>query len=225
MTNHARRIRPVVVAAALCIVLSGCGGGEGGDDAPAWEDLTDEARLTSVVQMADRLGALSNTAFAGTPSEFPVSGSATFSGYAIAAFDDAVTVDLIEDLDPNAEPRLLLLGNATLSADFGARTISGEATEFFGREAGSFAQYDGTVVFRDGEIGVDGALPGSRPNDIRFGYSGTLTGAGNEVVLDGDALGKFKGTPIRGLIALDVDTNELNGAPTPSVFGVIAETD
>lgn len=212
--------------AAICVsvALGACGGGSGGgNDDPDFGDLPYEERIDAVALLGERLGAFSNTAFSGTPSEFPSTGTAAFSGYAVAVLDTAVTADLIDALGSGDDPRLLLVGTATLDADFAARTITGSARDFFGKDGGDFGDYDGTVSFLDGQIGISSSASGSRPNDVRFRYVGTLTGQGNDVVLSGNADGKFKGTPIRGLIASDLGSGNLNGAATPSFFGVVAE--
>ena len=206
------------------LALAGCGGGSGSDD-PV--DPTYEERIDAAVLLADEVGSLFNTGFTGQPGEMPATGSATFSGVAVAMFDDAAAPDLAESLDPDAGYRLLLVGTATLSADFARGTLTGQATDFFGEENGDgrYGDYAGTVAFRNGQIGVTDPKGTSAPNDIRFRYEGRLTGQGNDVALSGDAEGKFKGTPIRGLVAAGQDDNVMNGAQTPSFFGVVAEKD
>jgi hypothetical protein len=211
-----------VHAALACALLAACGGG-GGTTGGAPDPY--EQRLEAVALLGTRIGGFSNTGFTGQPGEMPNSGSATFTGHAVAMFDDAPSAELADTLGRSPEPRLLLVGDATLEADFAARTITGEARNFFGQQAGAFGDYEGTIVFRDGTIGVDPSVPGSVPNDIRFRYGGSLVGQGNDAVLAGDAEGKFKATPIRGLVASDVADNDLNGVATPSFFGVVAEVD
>lgn len=217
-------MRRVGLMSVVGLALAGCGGGSGSDGSA---DPVYAERIDAAVLLADEVGSLFNTGFTGQPGEIPATGSATFSGYAVAMFDDAATSELAETLDPDAGFRLLLVGTATLSADFAQRTITGEATDFFGEENGDgrYGDYAGTVAFRDGEIGVTDPKGTSAPNDIRFRYEGSLTGQGNDVALSGDAEGKFKGTPIRGLVAAGQDDNVLNGSPTPSFFGVVAESD
>ena len=213
-------VAPFRVAIA-CAVLAACGGGSG---SVATGEQTDAERLEAAALLGNRIGGLFNTGFTGQPGEMPATGSATFTGFAVAAFDSAPPPDLLATVG-TASVGLLLLGDATLQADFGAGTITGEARNFFGREAGAFADYEGTIVLRDGEIGVSPTVSGSVPNDIRFRYGGSLVGQGNDVTLAGDATGKFKGTPIRGLVASDLSANQLNGVTTPSFFGVVAEVD
>ena len=207
--------------ALACAALAACGDGSG---STATGTQTYAERLEAAALLGDRIGGLFNTGFTGQPGEMPATGSATFTGFAVAAFDSAPPPDLLGTVG-TAEVGLLLVGDATLQADFGAGTITGEAGNFFGREAGAFGDYEGTIVLRDGAIGKDPAVPGSVPNDIRFRYGGSLVGQGNDVTLAGDATGKFKGTPIRGLVASDLSDNQLNGVATPSFFGVVAEVD
>jgi hypothetical protein len=195
-------------AAGLCLALAGCGGGGGDDDRPA--TLSEQA-----VSMAKRLDrdAPFNTGFTGQPGQMPTSGSATFTGFAGVAVQGTRPV--------------MLTGRATLTADFGASTISGRATGFEGERNGSLTRYAGTINFVNGSIGQSPAVAGSVPNDIRFRYEGTLSAPGTEVVVGADATGKFRGTPIKGLVA-DSSAGavaEVNGVTTPADFSLVAEVD
>ena len=202
----------VIARAACCaalVLLAACGGSS-----------TYDERVAATTALFDELQPLFNTGFTGQPGEMPSTGTAQFSGSAVAFLDNGATPADITDLA--GDYGLVLLGRATLTADFAAGRITGEASEFLGRQGVDVGVYAGTVTFLRGEIGETTPRGDSRPNDVRFDYEGTLTGQGNRVGLSGAAEGKFKGTPIRGLIAEGTGTATLNGAQTPALFGVVA---
>jgi hypothetical protein len=201
-------LRGPILGASLCFALAGCGGGGGDADRPA--PLSELAE--TMVERLDR-DAPFNTGFTGQPGQMPATGSATFSGF--AGFD-------VQGARP-----VMLTGRATLTADFGNSTITGAATGFEGERNGDLTRYAGTIRFVNGTIGTSPAVPGSVPNDIRFRYEGTLAAPGTEVVVGSDATGKFRGTPIRGLLAASSEgaVAEVNGVTTPAPFAVVAERD
>lgn len=131
---------------------------------------------------------------------FPSSGTATFSGLYQSVLDRSGT-------------STTLIGLADLTADFGGNTVTGSADRFVGElSTGATGFYTGTVAI-DGEIGKDPAIAGSRPNDVRIDYAGTLIGNGQTVVLSGSSdMGKFLQTPITGLEATGTSTALINGA-------------
>lgn len=156
-----------------------------------------------------------NTGFTGQPGQMPTAGSASFRGFAGFEVGGASPVELT--------------GRATLTADFAALTITGSATGFEGTGAGGRTPYAGTVSFVDGSIGRSATVPGSVPNDIRFRYEGQLDATGSQIVVGSDATGKFRGTPIRGLVATSATpadaTALVNGVATPAPFALVAEKD
>lgn len=192
-----------IIAIGLCAAaVAGCGGGGGngsvGNEPPP--DGATAAELFDFYQAAytartDRLDELNNTAWVAPVVEgMPTTGTAAFEGY----------IDVVLDT-PTAQTELL--GDTRLSADFDAGTIAGQATNFAGRDAnGDYDLYTGTMTLADGKIGA------VRPNDFDIGYKGTLTGNGDKVVVLGSMDGKFKGDPVRGILAEDTD-------PTASVDG------
>jgi hypothetical protein len=195
-------------AAGVCLLLAACGGGGGDDDPPP----TLSRQADAMVERLDR-DAPFNTGFTGQPGEMPTSGSATFSGFA--------------GLDVKGAEPVLLTGRATLTADFGAATISGAATGFEGERGGALTRYAGTVRFVNGTIGTSPSVPGSVPNDIRFRYEGALVAPGTDIVVGSDATGKFRGTPIKGLVAASAPAAvaEVNGVTTQAPFALVAERD
>ena len=207
------RVRSACIIAILGLALSGCGGGGGGSDDTAVDlggPLGPQAEA-----MVDRLNRVApfNTGWTGQPGQMPTSGTATFSGFASLDVGGASPVDLT--------------GRATLTADFSNLTITGSADRVEGATGGHRVPYAGTINFVNGEIGRSTALPGSVPNDIRFRYEGRLVASGSRIEAGADATGKFRGTPIRGLVAESgsAATVRVNGVDTPAPFSLVAERD
>lgn len=202
------------VAIAFLATLAACGGGSddsggggGGTTTPApkpppivsasafdtyasFETAHDAFRAEKTAQ--------NHTAF--NNGEFPTTGTATFSGTYRSVLDAAGT--------PTT-----LYGLADLTADFAGATVSGDVDTFVGElSSGARGFYSGTVTLSNGAIGKDAAVAGSRPNDLRFDYGGTLTGNGQTIVLNGSTdMGKFLRTPITGIEATGTSTATVNG--------------
>jgi hypothetical protein len=206
----------------LGLAVSACGGGSDGEDTLPGPNTgggtTVVPDLTSQFEaMQTRLSPpnVFNTAFLAPDNAIPTSGTATFSGFA--------NVNIAQTGAP-----LVLTGPATVQIDFGTQNLTGSATGFSGVEGSTIAAYAGTVTFLNGRIGRDQSPPTpQQPNDIRLDYSGVLTGDGNIVGLAGNASGKLKGSPIRGLVAESAagETVTLNGALAPAEFTLVAERD
>lgn len=216
------RVQGLCRAAMIAVVglsLAACGGGSDGDEmqpGPNTGGGTVVPDLTAEFgAMQTRLspGNVFNTAFTPPDNAIPSTGTATFAGFA----NVSVT---------QAGAPLVLIGPANVEIDFGTRNLTGSATGFSGVEGSSIAAYSGTVTFLNGRIGQDLAPPTTQqPNDVRLGYSGALTGDGNTVGLAGQAEGKLKGSPIKGLVATSAggETVTLNGARAPATFTLVAE--
>ncbi len=194
----------MIVLAGL--VVSACGGGSDSASAPAAPSLSQEAE-----EMQERLDRLArfNTGFTGQPGQMPTTGTAAFNGFA--------------GIDVAGATPMELTGRATLTVDFAALTLAGSATGFEGAAAGRRTPYAGTIEFTGGTIGRSAAVPGSVPNDIRFRYEGQLSAPGTTVVVGADATGKFRGTPIRGMVAASTGGATVNGVATPAPFALVAE--
>lgn len=151
-----------------------------------------------------------HTAFTG--GEFPTSGNATFEG----------TWENV--LDATGTPTVLL-GEATIEADFAARTVSGGVTDFVGQVGGGATGfYSGDVTLSNGAIGKDPAVAGSVQNDLRFDYGGVLTGNGQTVTLSGETdMGKFLKTPITGIEATGNGTADIDGSTVTDQMSVYAD--
>lgn len=200
---------------ALCgLALAGCGGGGGGGDSSS-EVETGAPLGPQAEAMVDRLNRIApfNTGWTGQPGAMPTTGTATFSGFAGFKVGGPEPVDLT--------------GRATLTADFASLTITGSARDFEAAGAGRPVPYAGTINFVNGEIGRSTAVPGSVPNDIRFRYEGRLDTIGSRIEVGSDATGKFRGTPIRGLVADSAEdaTARVNGAVVPAPFSLVATRD
>jgi hypothetical protein len=201
----------IVIAATLMTGLAACGGGNADSEPPQFGDGDIREDFTA---MQERLDGLFNTAFLPPDNAIPTSGTAEFRGF--------MKVDIAGATVP-----IDLTGTAVLTADFGASTLTGSATDFEGLEGAVVSAYSGTVDFVDGRIGRSAVpLAGEQPNDVRLGYQGSLDGAGKLVTLDGEALGKLKGSPIQGLVASSApgETVNVDGVDTEANVTIIAET-
>lgn len=198
-------LQRISLSLAALATLAGCGGDGTGT-------ALNEDRVADFGAMSSSLGALFNTGYTGQPGEVPAAGTADFRGY--AGFI----------LDTGSVP-LTLIGDTAMEVDFGARTLSGEMTRFFGNSGGQFGDYAGRVAIVDGEIGFDFPRGATLPNDVRFGYVGALSGQGNLVELNGLVSGKLKGTPIQGLLASSTpgETEIVNGSVVGATVAVAAE--
>lgn len=83
-----------------------------------------------------------------------------------------------------------------LTANFGTGNITGEQTSaFFGTNAaGDLEEYDGKVEIFYGRVGARGI-----DNNARIDIRGELENGTNTIGVDGEILGKFRGTPIIGM--------------------------
>lgn len=193
----------VGMAGSALMVLSGCLGSE---TPPVEPTFLEEAR--TFVDVGTQLDGVFNTAFKG----MPITGTARYNGQSGLVLTSAAGDDF------------LLLGNAAMLADFQNGTMDGTFGSFRGvilpggaGPAGAETDYAGTIVLANGAIGV------ARPNDFDGDFSGSLTGGGNVIIVSGDLLGDFKGTPIRGVIGssgaggLIPPTGTINGLPASNI--------
>lgn len=139
---------------------------------------TVDAFQADVAAVDDRpLADYNFTAFSGIPS----SSSASYSG--LINVNAGATANLAAGLDIVAN-----FGNETLTAT--------QTSAFYANSGGTLVPYAGTLAYSNGTIGARGT-----PNNVRLDIAGSLTGAGNTVVVDGEILGKLVGTPIVGISA------------------------
>lgn len=196
-----------VVAAALLAALAACGDGDSDSDPPSLgggEGIADD-----FASMQGRLDALLPT-----DGDLPASGTAEFRGFMNVSIGDASVP-------------LVLTGDAEIVADFASGSLNGSAQNFEGLNGNIVSSYAGSVTFVDGRIGQS-PVPqaGEEANDVRLGYRGSLNGGGNLVTLDGEAVGKLRGTPIAGLAAesLPGETVTVGATQRAATVTIVAET-
>ena len=193
-------LRSSILSLALASLLSACGGGGStgisgpttAGELPAIPDTATPAEAfglyeTAFFGISDGLDDRFNTAFFGDTviEGMPGSGTRTYNGVI------AITLN-------TPDGATVLFGGASVDADFGGGTLSGDAGDFAGRDRdGIFDDYAGTLDLNSGTIG------GIVPNDFDLAYIGTLTGNGEVIDLDGTLIGKFKADPILGLRGSD----------------------
>ena len=149
-----------------------------------------------------RVAALAITSF----ESMPDAGSVSYAGHASLAY----VVDGAE---------AILLGNASVTADFSSDTVSGRAVDFFGGTGISDVQdYAGALTF-------EGTIGERRPNSFDAALNGTLSGGGQSFVLSGPLLGNFRGPGGQAISAITNQELEaaLNGDPVMVRVKVTAE--
>lgn len=185
-------------------------------------------RSDTGLELSERVNALSGTRF----DAMPTSGSGTFSGGA----------SLLLDPDPAAlGDGMLLIGDATLTADFGSSSITGDVSGIEGVRGTSperveaFAIADTIAIGgRSSFIGDDPASGTTEaPNAWGADYEGTLSTPLGTLVLDGQLAGRFLGTrinnpntdfPIKAIEGTNPEETALiDGSVFPIEFDIAAE--
>lgn len=199
---------------AMCLLLSGCGGGGGGDggggDGGAGGDIPGEvvdprlARLDAYdAQWTRVLGdpVAGLPGIAPTTGDLPTTGAATFSGFATVS---------VEGPQP-----LVLVGDTRLEVDFGAGASSGVMSGFFGTVPGGGVQdFAGEIAVTNGQVA----------HDLQLGYSGALSGSGQQIAVSGRLTGAFLGDPVRALSVADLDPTVVqNGVARTGTVVLVAE--
>jgi hypothetical protein len=156
---------------AVASALSGCGGG-GGAVPPTDSGAGNVLSFGTMLGQYQALEATIDATPFSTPNQLPISGSATYSGY--AGFGNA------------AQTNVELLSKADLSVDFGASTLSGSLSNF--RNV-SGENYSGIVTFQNGAI--SGATANS--NSLHANLSGSLTSSAGTHSFTGNLTGAFSG--------------------------------
>lgn len=206
MTTGRHAVRGLAGAIAL-LALAACDDG----DAPGLGGGT-VTTGASFAEMQSRLEALPESPFAPGSNVIPVTGTAIYEGF--------MNVDVRGASEP-----FQLTGSTRITADFGASTLTGEASDFELRRGSLVSSASGTVNFQNGVIGQVGTPLTGDPNDVRLGYVGSVTAPGTVVVLNGEAVGKLRGDPIQGLLAESADghTVRLNGTDVAADVTIVAE--
>jgi hypothetical protein len=194
-----------LAAAAALLALAACDGDGGTGSLGGGSTGPD-----SFADMKERLDKLPDTPFAPPGNAIPNTGTAVFNGY--------MNVNITGAADP-----FQLTGITRITADFANSTLSGDATAFEAQRGTLVSTYGGTITFENGRIGRVG-LTGD-PNDVRLGYTGSLSAPASVVVLNGEAAGKLKGAPIQGLVAESApgEVVRLNGTDAAARITIVAE--
>ncbi|MFC2967244.1 hypothetical protein [Acidimangrovimonas pyrenivorans] len=218
----------MVLAAAA---LAGCGGGgtPTAQSSPATyydsflQPGYEAQRVFLDGDSATGQAALPNTAY----KRMPTSGHATYKGYALLYANQTGAV--------GAAPRISLIGETTLTADFANARMTGEAKNFVGGEITDNATnssyvftrppvyYDGKLTMSDGCIGTSGGCADvTRPNQFAGTMKGKLTGTdGNTVVTTARVQGDFRGTPIKGVFGQAINGPiTVNGTPVSGALTI-----
>ncbi len=240
MTTN-RTVFASAIGVAVLGMLSGCGGG---GETPVTAQSDPSAYYNTVLSPnynAQRIALngdvntgqapLANTTYPGAPHGMPTSGSATYNGYML--------VNANRDGSTAGSPRLSMEGTASVNANFTAATITGSATNFVGgvvtpdptnvehpfKFVNSPVNYTGTLAITGGCIGVSASCAAvTRPNQFEANVAGTLTGEGNTVTTNTNILGDFRGSPIQGVWAANVQAaNTINGAPVLGSMFLVAK--
>jgi hypothetical protein len=200
---------------AILVGVSACGGGGTTNSVAGFADRVDANRA-----MAARLDARSAT----VRSVMPAAGQATFDGFATLA------------IDPVTGPDINLIGDAILTANFGAGTVTGQVRDLQSADAAIAGVIDigeGMSIIGDDE---DDNLT-NRANDWLATYRGALTIGGDRYEPEGTLTGQFIGTRsnptqgqsvIRGITGRDDDGYAVvNGRveEVPAVLEIVAEND
>jgi hypothetical protein len=198
-------VRGIAGAFAL-LALAACGDGDGPGTGGGLVTGGSDSDILS------RLEALPESPFGPGDNVIPATGTAVYQG--------VMNVDVSGAPDP-----FQLSGTTRITADFAASTLTGEAANFELRRGTRVSSASGTVNFQNGRIGQVGTPLTGDPNDVRLGYVGTVTTPGTVVVMNGEAVGKFRGAPIQGLLAESVDghTVRLNGTDVAADVTIAAE--
>ncbi len=114
------------------------------------------------------------------PADLPLTGSATYTGYALVTLDDVAV-------------QASVIGVGDVTAEFADGTIAGQFDDFVGLldpkggvlDGDVDSYFDGTLLITDGQIGSTG------PGAVTAGISGTLTGGGVQVGVDAELTGDF----------------------------------
>lgn len=188
---------------AICVILSGCGGGGGGDSPGSGIDPR-LARLD--IYAAQRIRVLGDPGagvmgMAPTTAALPVDGSARFTGFATLRVEGA--------------QELVLIGDARLDVDFATARASGRMDRFFGTVPGRGVQdFGGEITISDGPVA----------RDLQLRYAGALSGASQVLAVSGTMTGVFLGDPVRALSASDLDPLlAQNGVARTGTLVLVAE--
>ena len=187
-------MRDIFMSLMISTLVSACGGAT----TPNLAGL--ETRINSARAQADRINALSGTAFRAMPTH----GAATFVGSA------GLVIDPVEATDRDD---IVVVGDARLTADFQNGAMTGRITNMVAATDITAAGAVVSTVNGAIEIGANTSVIGddfddnltNRANQWYADYGGTITVQGVNYAVEGNIDGEFKGTrtkPAAGLSAV-----------------------
>ena len=183
------------------LALAGCGSTE---TISAGNDFRD--RIDANADLASEVAGLPTA----TAAEVPVTGSATYDGYATVVIDTDVA-------------ETSLVGDATLVADFAGDTIEGTLDDFVGTvDGGAIRDYDDSLAVSDGDLRV--ATAAGFGADV----NGVLEGGGDTIGVDGSIFGNLRSSPTRDVAALSAISAggtdfTVNGTEYGGLLTIVAE--
>lgn len=151
------------------------------------------------VDAADQIISCLNTLNQTTPAQMPAVGTATYAGFITGTFDPA----------PGSTDDIL--GDATLTADFGAGTVAGNMTNF---TSSNGVAMSGSLALTNGVIGT---------NTFTSTVGGTLGyGTDTVTIASTTAGGIFLGSSAQGLLAGVSGTATMGSGHVGAIDAVIA---
>lgn len=208
--------RCMTVSLLAAVFVAGCGGG----GATPLEVAQSKAQALNA--MTDEIvgdGTLANPGLSHTSiANMPTSGSATFKGYAGVLIGRSF----------NPQPNAVLVGDASVTADFDKSTLTGYATGFYGasidpvtgNQLEAVRAIGGTLNLTNGCIGAaacGGAI--SNPYEAAGQVDGNLSGGGHVISLSAPVTGEIYGNPAPKGVALGGSgTGQMDGASYDKVI-------
>lgn len=168
------RINGHVVAVMALAALAGCEEFTF-EEEPSTEEELYEGLQDATLALREEIAGVAITDVADLPAE----GSATYDGTALIALNAPAGGGVASEL----------IGTATVTADFAAATVSGNADGFYGTVNGSeVGAYEGELFLSMGGIDTSGT-----GNQVTADANGVLQGGGDTLVIDGTVTGNFLG--------------------------------
>lgn len=193
-----------LVSVFALTALGACNGG-GSDPVELTPIQQYEERLDDALAFASDIDSLAGTRF----SAMPDAGTAQFEGIA----------GLVIDRNPRADvDDYSLLGDAALTADFGAGTLTGSVTNMVSMQGNVLNPTPNRLEDVGGRINIGNVFSqiggeGMNPNEFDGNYSGLVTLNDETYRINGSFAGRFQGTrvnnpntdiPMKGLVLEDV---------------------
>lgn len=181
MSSSRRSTVGTLVLLAACTSLAGCKTLDQIEQAKDYRDFA--IRAGGVTAQLERVRGNPEKGLSRMPGttfeHVPTTGSATFTGSAFVSGTN----------ENNRRETYVLVGDASVTVDFGANAVSGEVTDFRQTETNAVSTNIG------GRLTLDGGEVGSgAPNNLAFDYEGQVFPDDERIDLDGRLTGKLRGT-------------------------------